>query len=85
LARGAQPINRQTLEQGGETTLWLGPGHTCQPHPMFRAMRSRHFRMEQSLILTGIEMTPNSFWLMIVQWAIRATLRALPFKAIDVT
>ena len=61
------PVNRQTLDQRGETTIGGGPRHTHRKHPMLRTLRSRDRTVQQGAVLTRIQMSPSARRFVIMQ------------------
>ena len=78
LAGNLQPFNRHRLKQLCETAQWCRPRHFHHPYSMLRALAPRRFGVEDRLVLTGVQMAPSPFPLMVMQFAWRPTFRAWP-------
>jgi len=73
-----EPIDGQPFKQRREPAGGLGPRKLHCPSAMFRAVAARRFRMQDRLILTGVQMPPTALWLMVVERARLAALRTAP-------
>src|SRR5271166_2937254 len=73
-----EPIDGQSFNQSREPAGWLGPRKLYGSCAMRGAVAARRFGMQDRLILTGVQMPPPAFGLMIVEWAWLAALRTRP-------
>ena len=78
LTRHFQPIDCQAFEQRRKPAGWLRPRQLKHPDSMFPAFRSRWPCMQDGLVLTGVQMPPFSFGLMIIQPTTFLALRTRP-------
>src|ERR1700691_2519640 len=75
-----EPVDGQSFKQRREPAGGLGPSKLYRPSAMFSAVAARRFRMQDRLILTGVQMPPAALRLMVVE---RARLAALRTRALD--
>jgi hypothetical protein len=79
-----EPIDGQAFKQRREPAGGLGPWKLYRPNAMFSAVAARRFRMQDRLILTGVQMPPAALWLMVVERARLAALRTRPLDSLFV-
>jgi hypothetical protein len=80
----AQYLNGETLKEQGETSMWLSPWQLHLPDSVLRADNPRRPGMQKGLKLTTVQMSPHSFFGMIVQRALSSTFRAWPLQTLRV-
>src|SRR5215216_2792184 len=73
-----QPVNRQSFKQCCESAAWLRPWELDCLDPMLGTIRSWRRRVQDRLVLTGVQVPPLTFRLMIVQPAFPSTFWAGP-------
>ena len=59
--------------------MGLGPGQLHHSHPMFAALTARRCGVQNGAVLTGIQMPPLPFRLMIIERTTGSTIGAGPF------
>ena len=78
LAGFLQPRDRESFKQRGEAAGSLGPGQSHDARPVLGAVAARRPGVQDRAVLTGVEVTPAAFGLMIVECAHGAALAARP-------
>ena len=78
LARRGKPIDHQPLKKGREPAMRLRPGNLNHPDAMRFALGPRQLRMQHRPVLAGVQVTPRTLGLMIVERTGLSTLRAGP-------
>src|SRR6266571_3107765 len=62
-----QPIDSQSLQQRGESAPWLRPWYFHNSRSVFGALGSGRRRMQDRLILTGVQVPPLPLLLMVIK------------------
>jgi hypothetical protein len=75
--RTEQDVNREALKEQGEAPARFGPREADGMDTTLGAVHARHLRLEQSLELAGIQMSPGASLRMIVNRCALLTTRAL--------
>ena len=70
--------DRESFKQRGEAAGSLGPGQSHDARPVLGAVAARRPGVQDRAVLTGVEVTPAAFGLMIVECAHGAALAARP-------
>src|SRR2546429_3783875 len=73
-----QPRNRQSFKERGKAAAGLGPRQFHHAHPVLGALQARRRGMQNSSILTGVQMSPFPLRLMIVERAEGAAFGTSP-------
>lgn len=85
LAGRLQPFHRQGLKQYREPTRWFRPRQPDYLHAVVPTFASWRLRMQNRLILAGVQVPALPFRLMVVQLAGRTAFRALPIDQVIVS
>jgi len=85
LAGHPQPIDRQTFKQHREPAPLLRPRQLYDFRPTLLTLAPRRIRVQDSLVLAGVQMTPCACGLMVVQVTQRAALNTWPLNANGMT
>jgi hypothetical protein len=80
----AQYLNGETFKEQGETGMRLSPWQLYLPDSMLRADNPWRPSMQKGLKLTTVQMSPHSFFSMIMQRALSSTFRAWPLQTLGV-
>jgi hypothetical protein len=67
LTGGPEPIDGQSFKQRREPAGGLGPRKLYGTSAMFRAVAPRGFRMQDRLVLAGVQMPPTALRLMVIE------------------
>jgi hypothetical protein len=78
LTGGLEPIDGQSFKQSREPAGWFGPRKLYSTRAMLRAVAAWRLRMQNRLVLTGVQMPPPALGLMVVERARFAALRTGP-------
>jgi hypothetical protein len=78
LTGGPEPIDGQSFKQRREPAGGLGPRKLYGTSAMFRAVAPRGFRMQDRLVLAGVQMPPTALRLMVIERTRLAALRTGP-------
>src|SRR5437667_10926632 len=82
LAGMFQPRNRQSFKERGKAAAGLGPRQFHHAHPVLGALQARRRGMQNSSILTGVQMSPCPLRLMIVERADGAAFGTSPLRLV---
>src|SRR5881398_1982665 len=82
LAGMFQPRNRQSFKERGKAAAGLGPRQFHHAHPVLGALQARRRGMQNSSILTGVQMSPFPLRLMIVERAEGAAFGTSPLRLV---
>src|SRR5207253_4902537 len=77
-----QPRNRQSFKERGKAAAGLGPRQFHHAHPVLGALQARRRGMQNSSILTGVQMSPFPLRLMIVERAEGAAFGTSPLRLV---
>jgi hypothetical protein len=80
----AQYLNGETLKEQGETGMRLSPWQVHLPDSVLGTDNPWRPGMQKGLKLTTVQMSPHSFFGMIMQCALSSTFRAWPLQTFGV-